>query len=154
MFNEEMKIPMKDALELLFKIAPYVDDANLRFKKEDFLISKGVVYQKVTSPNSTWNWKEIARFDSLPVNNLEMFLKNFIEFSEKTFATVDPMLLNTPDTEYHWVVNSRAYCGIAMVRYLSRKGWLKDIQKDSETLLKLGFKLDFHKNWQYSPDKP
>lgn len=149
----KMEITMEEAIKLLLQIAPYVDQADINIIDEEFSISDGVVYQLVDKPDLSLQWEEIAHVNSLPVNNIESFLKKFIEFSEKTLAIVDPMILNTPDADYHWVVNARACCGIAMVRYRSRKGLLKDIKKDSETLLKLGFKFDHDKDWQYVPDK-
>lgn len=133
-----MKITLQEGIKKLCEMAEYVHYADVSFGGENFWINEGTVFHLLRE-------REIKEkiFSVAPkmVTDITVFFKKFIPFSEETGCCVDPMQLNTPDTDWYWVINSRAYCGKAMVRYRSRTGLIVDPEKDRDRLEALGFEL-------------
>ncbi len=142
------KATEKEAIQMLIQLAPYVDHAILSYryhkKTRKIHIENGKVFRRHYDKKSDRTIIEvIATVDNQMVTDIAKFMPQFIEFSDKTKWTVDPMILNTPDPEWHWVVNARACCGRAMVRYMHRQKMLFDPYKEADKLIALGFHHTF-----------
>lgn len=135
-----MKATKDEAIQMLIELADYVDSAVIYLDEEEIHVEEGKVY-KVICDVETGNYEfpEIASVGCKKVNNIVEFIKKFIEFSKATGCIVDPMSLHTPDPVWEWVVNARAYCGTAMVRYMDATRLIIDIDKERDALMKIGF---------------
>lgn len=142
-----MNVTKEKALKMLIEMAGYIHLADVFFAGESFEIEDGKVLRVILNEETRdLERKEvITTVQYKPVSDIVEFLKAFILFSEETKCTVDPMILNTPDDEWEWVVNARACCGKAMVRYKKRYGLVFDPEKDADRIMELGFEKTFPK---------
>lgn len=142
-----MNITKELALEMLIKMAEYVDLAVVSFDGDKYEIKRGKVLHVIRNEETgDVERKTIATVELKQVSDIVEFLKTFISFSEQTKCRVDPMILNTPDPEWQWVLNARACCGKAMVRYVKRHGFVFDPKKEADRIMELGFKPTFPQN--------
>ncbi len=145
-----MEVTKQEATKMLIEMATYIDLADVIFDDQRFNISNGVVQVRNRFFNEHGivighsDRKVIATVSPKEVDDIVNFLTMFIPFSKATSCIADPIILNTPDPDWRWVINARAYCSTAMVRYMSNKElFVFDPDKDADRIMQLGFKKTF-----------